>query len=311
MKKNILFEGIYSAIFSVYDENMNVKKETVRKMVEYQLANGLSGFYVCGNTGECTVLPKETRKQMLEAVEEYNAGRGKIICHVGAGHIDEVMELVEHANRRKIDAIASLPPALSSYYNAEEILDYYKILAGKSKYPVIAYVTPVLNCDIEWFAAEVMRIPNVVGIKLTISDYYEFCNVLKVNNGEINVLNGPDETMLCGLICGAQGAIGTTYNFLPRLACDIYSKVKAGDIIGARKCQLKLNEFISLALGKNLAFWKSFMTVMGFDMGYTVAPAKMPSAIEIAELKNKLTALGYFELIGSDEKVRKQEELIC
>ena len=67
---NILFEGIYAATFSIYDENMNVKRDSVEKLVNYNLKNGLKGFYVGGNTGECTVLPNKTRKQMLEAVKE-------------------------------------------------------------------------------------------------------------------------------------------------------------------------------------------------------------------------------------------------
>ena len=74
-----IFKGVYSAIFSVYDENMNVKKDTVRKLVNYHLESGLSGFYVGGNTGECTVLPNKTRIQMLETVKEENKG-GKIIA---------------------------------------------------------------------------------------------------------------------------------------------------------------------------------------------------------------------------------------
>ena len=105
------FTGIYSAIFSVYDKNMNVKKDTVAKMVDYQLAGGIKGFYVGGNTGECTILPAKTRKQMLDAVVDANDGRSKIMAHIGAGHFDEVMDLLEHVNTKKIDAIASLPPA--------------------------------------------------------------------------------------------------------------------------------------------------------------------------------------------------------
>ena len=67
---NIKFEGIYSATFSLYDENMNVLKGSVRKLIEYNLKGGVNGFYVGGNTGECTVLPNKTRKQMLETVKE-------------------------------------------------------------------------------------------------------------------------------------------------------------------------------------------------------------------------------------------------
>ena len=81
---NILFEGIYAATFSIYDENMNVKRDSVEKLVNYNLKNGLKGFYVGGNTGECTVLPNKTRKQMLEAVKEYASPDAKIMAHVGA-----------------------------------------------------------------------------------------------------------------------------------------------------------------------------------------------------------------------------------
>ena len=118
------FTGIHSAIFSAYDENLNVKKETVARMVEEQLSAGVKGFYVGGNTGECTVLPAKTRKQMLETVVDVNNGRGKIMAHIGAGHFDEVMDLLEHANNQKIDAIASLPPSLCSYYGHKETVEY-------------------------------------------------------------------------------------------------------------------------------------------------------------------------------------------
>ena len=60
-----LLNGMYSAIFSVYDKQLKVKKNTVKELVNYHLDNGLKGFYVCGNTGECKVLPVKTRKEML------------------------------------------------------------------------------------------------------------------------------------------------------------------------------------------------------------------------------------------------------
>ena len=123
---DIKFKGVYSAIFSVYDKKLSVKKETVRKLVDYQLNGGLKGFYVCGNTGECTVLPENTRKEMLETVVEANNGRGQIIAHVGAGHFDETKRLLEHANNLPIDAVASLPPSLTSYYSMQETLEYYR-----------------------------------------------------------------------------------------------------------------------------------------------------------------------------------------
>ncbi len=297
MKNEQLLKGIYSAIFSVYDENGNVLYDTVKKMVDFQLDNGLQGFYVCGNTGECTILPNRTRKQMLEAVIKANEGRGQVICHVGAGHIDDVYDLIEHANEQKIDAIASLPPSLTPYYAQEESIAYYKDLAARSKHPVYAYITPVLRGDVVAFAKELMAIPNVAGIKLTISDYYSFGRIMSIDDGNVNVLNGPDETMLCGLAMGAQGAIGTTYNFIPDLATDIYNAYRANDMEKARESQKRLQKFVEIGLGHNLSYWKAFMTLMGFDMGATMFPGKSVTKEELCVLKEKLIEIGFNKVV--------------
>lgn len=290
------FNGIYSAIFSIYDKDLNVKKDAVKKLVDYHLEKGVKGFYVCGNTGECLTLPVKTRKQMLEAVVEANAGRGKIMAHVGAGHYDEVMELIDHANTLDIEAIASLPPSLQRYYNEDENVEFYKAVAKRSKHPVYAYVTAMLNADPVRFAQKVDAIDNIAGIKMSIPDYFNFGKIT-YNCPELNVLNGPDETMLCGLSMGADGAIGTTYNIMPKLACKIYDCFTAGDMKGARDNQNKLDACISVFLGHNIDYWKSGLRILGFDMGETVFPAKPASEEDIKDLKAKLQAVGFFEEI--------------
>ncbi len=292
-----MFKGIYSAIFSVYDENMNVKNDTVKKLVDYHLDNGLKGFYVCGNTGECTVLPNNTRKQMLEAVISANNGRGQIMAHVGAGHLEDVLDLLEHANGLDIDAVASLPPSLQGYYEKDEIVAYYKMLAQKSKHPVYAYITSVLNCDMVEFAKSISQIENIAGIKISIPNYYGFGRVIDYSNCRLNILNGPDETLMCGLIEGADGAIGTTYNMLPRLAVNIYNAFNNGDFSKTRELQFKLNRVIDKLIEGNIAEWKAVMTLMGYDMGYTVFPQKMPNELYLTELKTKLDSVGFFDLI--------------
>lgn len=293
-KNNILFEGVYSATFSVYDKEMNVIKPSIDKLINYNIKNGVKGFYVGGNTGECTVLPNKTRIQMLETVKE-SARDASIIAHIGAGHFDDTKELLEHANSVGVDAISSLPPSLTAYYKPDEIIEYYKYLAQNSKSPVIAYVTPVLTCDPIWFAEEIMKIDNVAGIKLTIPNYYIFEKMKLVNNGNINILNGPDECMLAGLIMGADGAIGTTYNLMPKTACAIYDNFKAGNIKAAQENQHKLNRFIDTIVGNNLAVWKSILTVLEIDPGHTVAPAAMPTDEKVKELVKKLESFGCTE----------------
>lgn len=294
MKNNVLFEGVYSATFSVYDKDMNVIKPSIEKLINYNLKNGIKGFYVGGNTGECTVLPNKTRIQMLETVKEH-VGDAAIIAHVGAGHLNDTKELLDHANSVGVDAISSLPPSLTAYYKPEEILEYYKFLAKESKSPVLAYVTPVLTCDPIWFATELMKIENIAGIKISIPNYYVFEKIKLVNDGNINILNGPDESMLAGLAMGADGAIGSTYNLMPKTGCAIYDNYKAGKVKEAQDNQRKLNRFVDTLLGNNLSVWKSTLSILGIDPGYTVAPTIMPTKERVNEIIKILESHGCTE----------------
>ena len=143
-------------------------------------------------------------------------------------HFDEVMDLLEHANTQKIDAIASLPPSLCSYYGHQDTISYYKALAKASKYPVYAYVTPVTmqHSELYSFAKELSEIENIAGLKITIPDYFKFALVNQIYGGRLNNLNGPDEMLLCGVSVGADGGIGTTYNIVPKLPVKIYESFK-------------------------------------------------------------------------------------
>ena len=294
-------QGVYSAIFSVYDEKLNVKKDTVKKIVDYHLNNGLKGFYVCGNTGECVVLPAKTRKQMLETVIDANNGRGKIMAHIGAGHYDETLELLDHANNMQIDAVASLPPSLMGYYRADEVVEYYKDLAKRSKHPVYVYINPfvasVVGANRLGFAREMAKVDNIAGLKISIADYYTFGKVTAEVGDKLNIFNGPDECMICGLSVGADGAIGSTYNIAPKLSAEVYDKFKACDMAGALNAQRKLNKIIGVALGLNISRWKDIMGLMGFDMGYTVFPARLETKEEKAKLKADLDAIGFFDMV--------------
>ena len=296
-----LLKGVYSAIFSIYDEQLNVKKDAVKSIVDYHLNNGLKGFYVGGATGECVVLPAKTRKQMLEAVIDANNNRGQIVAHIGAGHYDETLELLDHANNMNIDAVASLPPSLMGYYDAAEVVEYYKEIAKKSKHPVYVYINPfvasVVGGNLLGFAKEMAGIDNVAGMKISIADYYSFGKVTATVGDKLNIMNGPDECMICGLSVGADGAIGTTYNIAPKVAVEIYEKFKAGDMAGALSAQRKMNKIIDVLIDGNISVWKDALGLLGFDMGYTVFPTKLADKTEKAKLKAGLDAINFFDMV--------------
>lgn len=289
------FKGMYSALFSIYDENLKVKRDSIKALMDYNRNNGIEGFYVGGSTGECFVLPNHTRIQMLETAME-NKKDSKIIAHIGANNFTDTKELLIHADKLNVDAIASLPPALRDFYNEEETINYYNFLASMTEKPVIAYIQSFYSGNVLNLAKKLMEIPNVIGIKLTVPSYYLFEQIRR-SFTDINLLNGPDESALAGLISGADGAIGTTYNLLPAAASNLYNSFIKNDIETAKENQHKLNSFIDVLLGGKRPTWKEPLRYIDIDPGYTVFPALPLNDFEKTELKKKAIDCGaYFEM---------------
>ncbi|MBO7742080.1 MAG: dihydrodipicolinate synthase family protein, partial [Victivallales bacterium] len=107
---NIRFTGIMPAMITPIDANGKVVEECVNRMVEDQLAAGVTGFYVTGGTGEGVLITKEQRFAMVEAVVKANRGRGKVIVHTGSINADEGIELTRQATAAGADGISSILP---------------------------------------------------------------------------------------------------------------------------------------------------------------------------------------------------------
>lgn len=145
-------------------------------------------------------------------------------------------------------------------------------------------------------AEKLMAIPNVVGIKLTVPNYYLFEQIRR-NFPEINLLNGPDESALAGLISGADGAIGTTYNLLPGVASELYTAFVKGNIKTAQENQHKLNALIDVLIGGKRPQWKEVLRFIDIDPGYTVFPAVKLTDTKKEELKKKVISSGAYKLM--------------
>jgi hypothetical protein len=93
-----------------------------------------------------------------------------------------------------------------------------------------------------------IEIDGIIGVKFTLTDFYSMRRIKELNGGDINVINGPDEMLICGLSMGADAGIGSTYN----LMCAEYVKLRilflAGDIEGARATQYKVNKVTEILI---------------------------------------------------------------
>ena len=293
-KNNVKFTGVMSALVSCIDENENVKEQSMRKIMNWHLKEGFSGFYLTGGTGEGPILQKETRKRIVEIAKDEMGDRGDLIVHVGAIDLRTATELAAHAAEVGADAISSVPPFFFKYGEAQ-IRDYYKALSDASGLPILMYASPLSGVNITWDMVDrLMDIPNMIGLKWTSYDYYNMHKIKELRGGNINVINGPDECLLCGLAMGADGGIGATYNIMPKVFTEIYNNFKAGNLAAAQEAQFKANKLIGVLgkVGAGCAI-KDLLDMLGFDCGYQVYPQKRMTPEEQEVFRAAIKALNY------------------
>lgn len=293
---NVMFKGVMSALVSCIDENENVKEDSMRRLMNWHLKEGFSGFYLTGGTGEGPLLQKETRKRIVEIAKDEAGDRCDLIAHVGAIDLKTAVELAKHAGEVGIDAISSVPPFFVHYGEAQ-IADYYKALSDASGLPVLMYASPLAGVNITWDMVDrLMDIPNMIGLKWTNYDYFTMHRIKALRGGNINVINGPDECLLCGLSMGADGGIGATYNVMPKLFTRIYNSFQAGNLADAQEAQFKANRLIEVLLKFGVVVGiKDILEMIGYDCGYQVYPQKRFTAEEQAAFRAALKEINYEE----------------
>lgn len=293
---NIKFKGIMPAIVSPLNEDGTVREKVLRKLINWQLEAGCTGFYICGATGEGTVMKPESRKAMAEITIGEVKGRGCVIDHIGAIDLRTAIDLARHASDMGVDAISSVPPFFYGY-GEKEIIQYYQALSDSSDVPLLMYASPLagMNITVE-MVRKMLGIRNMIGLKWTSYNYYDMRRIKELNDGDINVINGPDETLLCGLTMGADGGIGATYNVMPKAFVKIFSSFISGNIKEAQEAQFKVNKVIQLLLKYGvLNGVKDMLEMKGFDAGYCTYPLKRFEASEQEAFRTELKALKFEE----------------
>ena len=294
---NVKFTGVMPALVTPLNADETINEAASRKLMQWLLSEGMDGFYLCGGTGEGPVVQKAERMKLAEIAREETQGKGDLIVHVGAVDLKTAAELAEHAGKIGADAISSVPPFFFQYGEAQ-IKQYYTALAEASGLPVIMYASPLAGVNITWDMVDrLMEIPGMIGLKWTSNDYYTMRRIKELRGGNINVLNGPDELLLCGMTMGADGGIGATYNIMPRLFRAIYAGFQSNNMDEARKAQVLVDHMGDVLIKSGVVpAIKEILAMMGHDCGYCVYPTKRLSDDERKALRKDLDDMKFEEV---------------
>jgi N-acetylneuraminate lyase len=287
------FKGVMPALVSPLDANENINIPVLNQLLNDLLAKGADGFYLCGATGEGIAIDPEQRMVLAEEAIRTVGGRKPCIVQVASGNFEDAIRLAKHAEKVGAAAISATPPLFFSY-DKDDVYNYYKKLADAVSIPMMIYYNPAagfhINADI---AAKMFEIDNVTAIKWTSSDYYQMMRLRDLTKGEMNIINGPDEMLLMGLSAGADGGIGTTYNFMFDIIRGIYDNFVKGDLETAREYQTRAIRIISVLLNyKIIPAAKVVLEAQGYAVGNATFPMKRYSDEEKATIIAQMKSAG-------------------
>ncbi len=278
---NQKFKGIFPALITPFAPDGQIDEGALRRLVRLNLNKGVDGFYVDGSTGEAFLLSMPERKRILDVVSDEAKGKCTLIYHVGCIGTGQAIELAKHGEAIGVDAISAVPPFYYKF-TFEEIKNYYFDIVNAVNLPMIIYNIPAFSGVTLTSENLKQFIENnqIIGVKHTAMDLYQL-NRMKQVDPELIVYNGHDEVFLAGLAMGADGAIGSTYNFMAEKFIQINQLYHNGQINEAQLIQNEANEIIE-ALIKVGVFQgiRYILKAKGLDCGECRKPFKILTQAE-------------------------------
>ncbi|MBP5271027.1 MAG: N-acetylneuraminate lyase [Clostridia bacterium] len=279
MENTDRLRGVFTALLTPFDKNDRVDPEALSRLVEFNLRQGVSGFYVNGSTAEVFMLTDEERLLVYRTVAEAAAGRAALIAHVGTISTAQSVRYGEYAASLGYDAISAVAPFYYKFGFAQ-IKEHYFTIQRSVGLPMIVYNFPGnsgVNLTVEQIG-EFLSDDGFAGVKHTSNDYFAM-QTFKAAFPDKVIYNGYDEMFLCGLAMGADGGIGSTYNFMADKFVRMSEKFSAGDVDVARDEQACANRIIRSLIKIGVAEGeKEVLCQMGIDMGRARAPYRSPDS---------------------------------
>lgn len=284
--KDIIFKGVGTAIATPFDEYDNINFDEFKKLVEFQIENGVNAIIVCGTTGEASTMSQEEKQDLIKYCVKVVNKRIPVIAGIGSNNTKAVVENEKFAQRVGVDGLLAVTP----YYNKttqDGLIAHYKLIAENTDLPIILYNVPSrtgVNILPETYF-ELSKIKNIVATKEANGDVSSIIKTKYLCGDNLNIYSGNDDQILPVLSVGGIGVISVLSNIFPKYTSNMINNYFNNNTQTATKMQIEAIKLINLLFKEvNPIPVKAALNIMGFNFG----KPRMP-LIECSEkLKNEL-----------------------
>ena len=285
-----IFKGLGIALITPFTSEGRVDYDALKRLIEYQLANGADFLCILATTGEAPCLTQQERDDITTCIRERVAGRVPILKYCGGNNTAAVVEEIKTTDWTGIDGILSICP----YYNKpsqEGIYQHFKAIAEVSSLPIVLYNVPGrtgVNMKPETIVRLANNFANIVGVKEASGSMEQVDEIIKNKPHRFDVISGDDALTFSMVASGAAGVISVIGNALPKEFSRMIRLEFNGEYEPARKIHHKFTELYSLLfIDGNPAGCKALLN----DMGMIENVLRLPLVPTTITTKQKMAAI--------------------
>jgi 4-hydroxy-tetrahydrodipicolinate synthase len=236
-----MFRGTYTALVTPF-QNGELDLPALEKLIEEQIAAGITGLVAVGTTGESPTLSHEEKEQVIRLTVEIAKGRCQVLAGTGLNSTSAAVAATEAAEKMGVDGMLVVAP----YYNKpsqEGLFRHFQAIAQATVSPIVLYNIPG-RCGVDIGPDTVERLAmdcaNIVSIKEA-SGSVDRVSELRARLPEaFTILSGDDSLTLPFLSVGAVGVVSVASNLFPAEVVALVQAFRAGDTKSARDMHLKM-----------------------------------------------------------------------
>ncbi len=291
------FQGVVPAMITPFDSEGRVDHATLEKHASFLFRKGVAGLCACGSTGEYDALSQEERISVYKSAAAVAKRHGGFTL-AGCGGMGtwETLRLVKAAEEAGCDGVLVLPPYYYGF-GREEILAYYREVAGSTSLPVMIYNNPgktKIDVNPEMVAELADTCPNIRYIKESSADVRRIMELSYASGGKVTVFSGWDSITLECLFAGAAGILSGGANCVPDVMVKLYTLIQGRKYDEALAYYRKIRPLLVLLEdhGRLSAWIKTTVRILHHDVGQSRLPYLPTTADEEARIRKTLGEVG-------------------
>ena len=273
MKNQSIFKGVATALITPTTKN-GVDYPALKKLIEWQIEEGIDALVICGTTGENSTLSDAEHREVLRFSLEVAAGRVPMIAGTGSNDTAYAIDMTKYACEIGYDAMLVVTP----YYNKttqKGLVAMFTAIADASTKPLILYNVPSrtgVNIEPATYV-KLAAHPQICAIKEASGNISKIVETAALVGDKLDIYSGNDDQIVPIMACGGQGVISVLSNVAPKATAELCRKFFDGDIAGAMELQKQYLPLINaLFCEVNPIPVKAAMAAMGFCENYLRLP---------------------------------------